>query len=148
MKLNEAGINLIKLFEGLKLTPYLDSAGVPTIGYGSTYYFDGTKVTIQDKPLTQAQADALFASIVDRFAISVADLVTTNLNDNQFSALVSFAYNLGVFSLGQSTLLSLVNANPNNPQITTEFNKWIYAGGNMLNGLVRRRAAEAKLYFS
>lgn len=148
MKLNEAGINLIKSFEGLKLAPYIDSAGVPTIGYGNTYYFDGTKVTMQDKPLTQAQADALFASIVDRFAISVADLVTTNLNDNQFSALVSFAYNLGVFSLSKSTLLSLVNANSNNPQITNEFNKWIYAGGKVLNGLVRRRAAEAKLYFS
>ena len=90
----------------------------------------------------------MFANIVNReFVPAVSRMVTSKLNDNQFGALVSFAYNIGTGALGRSTLLRMVNANPNDPAIRAEFLKWNRAGGRVLNGLTRRREAEANLYF-
>ena len=148
MKLNEGGYKLIADFEGLRLSPYLCSAKVPTIGYGSTFYPSGIKVTMNDKPITQATALWMLKHTADKFAVEVDKLVRPTLTQNQFNALVSFAFNVGTSALGRSTLLRKVNLNPNDPTITAEFAKWNKAGGVVNRGLSRRRAAEAKLYFS
>ena len=148
MKLNNEGYKLITKHEGLVLKPYLCPAKVPTIGYGNTYYENGTKVTLLDKPITQERAFEMFKEIADRFAKAVSQSVTSNVNQNQFNALVSFAYNVGVANFKKSTLLKLVNANPGNPQIKNEFMKWTKANGVVLGGLVKRRTDESNIYFS
>ena len=147
MKVNNAGIQLIKSFEGCLLNAYLDSVKVPTVGYGATYYENGSKVKIGDK-ITQQRANELLAWHINDFAENVEKVITSELNDNQFSALVSFAFNLGVANLKKSTLLKKVNINPNDISIGTEFLKWNKAGGKVLGGLTRRRKAEYALYIS
>ena len=148
MKLNENGYRLVIKHEGLRLSPYLCPARIPTIGYGNTYYPDGKRVTMLDKPITREQAYEMFKTIADRFALRVDRLVTANVNQNQFNALVSFAYNVGMGNFQKSTLLQKVNANPNDVTIRSEFNKWVKAGGVRLNGLVSRRKDEADIYFT
>ena len=147
MKVNKQGIQLVKSFEGCFLNAYLCPAKVWTIGYGNTKYQNGTAVKQGDK-ITQEQAETLLSDILAEFSKDVSKLIKVELNDNQFSALVSFAFNLGVGALSKSTLLKKVNANPNDKTIEQEFMKWVSAGGKRLNGLVRRRTAESKLYFS
>lgn len=146
MKLNKAGADLIKSFEGCKLTAYKCSANKETIGYGNTFYEDGSPVKIGDT-ITQERAESLFVMISDSFAAKVKPLITSAVTENQFGALVSFAYNCGIANLKSSTLLRKVNANPNDPTIRNEFAKWNKAGGKVLAGLIRRRKAEADLYF-
>lgn len=156
MTLDNKGYLLIAQFEGLRLKPYLCSAGVPTIGYGSTFYPSGRKVTMQDKPITQETAFWMLKQVANMFAKDVDSLVTSNINQNQFNALVSFAFNLGSDidsdnipeGLGDSRLLRRVNANPNDPEIAREFVKWNKAGGRVLDGLTKRRLKEAELYFT
>lgn len=147
MKVNEKGIELIKKFEGCKLKAYKCSAGVPTIGYGATFYEDGSKVKMTDS-ITQQRADELLHYHIGLFSEKVKPLIKSALNDNQFSALVSFAYNVGVGALSKSTLLKKVNINAKDASISAEFAKWIKAGGKILTGLEKRRAAESQLYFT
>lgn len=156
MTLDNKGYLLIANFEGLRLKPYLCSAGVPTIGYGSTFYPSGRKVTMRDKPITQETAFWMLKQVANMFAKDVDSLVTSEINQNQFNALVSFAFNLGSDidadnipeGLGDSRLLRRVNANPNDPEIAREFVKWNKAGGRVLDGLTKRRLKEAELYFT
>jgi lysozyme len=149
MRIDKKGIDLIKEFEGIRLGAYLCSAGVPTIGYGSTYYSDKTKVKMGDRLKDAAEAETLLAITVQSFENNVTALVNgTQLTTNQFNALVSFAFNLGTAALAKSTLLKKVKANPNDPSIAIEFAKWVNAAGVKLEGLVRRRKAEAELYFT
>ena len=145
MEVNKAGRDLIKQFEGCKLKAYKCPAGLDTIGYGNTFYPDGTKVKPGDV-ITQERSNELLDIIVEDFAKKVKPLIKQNLTDNNFSALVSFAYNAGVTNLKNSTLLKKVNANPKDPSIRAEFMKWVRANDKVLNGLVKRREAEAKLY--
>ena len=147
MKVNKQGIQLVKSFEGCFLNAYLCPAKVWTIGYGSTKYQNGKPVKQGDK-ITQQEAETLLSDTLDEFSKGVYKLIKSELNDNQFSALVSFAFNLGVGALSKSTLLKKVNANPNDKTIENEFMRWVSAGGKKLNGLVRRRTAESNLYFS
>ena len=140
-------IELIKKYEGCKLVAYQCSAKVWTIGFGSTFYENGAKVQIGDT-ITQHRAESLLLITANKFAVEVRKLVKSNLNDKQMAALISFAFNLGMGALSKSSLLKLVNSNPSSPQIRNEFMKWINAGGKPLNGLIRRRKAEADLYFS
>ena len=146
MKLNKAGSDLIKEFEGCKLKAYQCSAKKWTIGYGNTFFEDG-KPVVAGNAITQQKAEQLFEIIANDFSAKVAKLVTSNVTDNQFGSLVSFAYNCGVVNLQKSTLLKKVNANHNDPSISAEFMKWNKAGGKVLAGLTRRREAEANLYF-
>lgn len=146
MKLNKAGADLIKEFEGCKLKAYQCSAKKWTIGFGNTFYEDGSPV-LPGHAITQEKADELFELIANEFAEKVTKLVTSMVTLNQFGALVSFAYNCGVVNLQKSTLLKKVNANPNDQSIKAEFLKWNKAGGKVLAGLTRRREAEASLYF-
>jgi lysozyme len=147
MKLNKKGIEMMHHYEGLKLTAYLCPAKVWTIGYGNTFYEDGTKVK-QGDVITKERADQLFINITNKkFAEPLLKLIKVKLNENQFSALVCFAYNVGTGALAKSTLLRKVNANPNDLTIRNEFLKWNKAGGKVLNGLTKRRESEANLYF-
>ena len=146
MKLNESGSDLIKSFEGLKLAAYLCPAKVPTIGYGNTLYEDGTPVKIGDR-ISNDVANKLFNVIASEFADRVRPLVKSSISENQFSALVSFAYNVGIGNLKSSTLLKKVNINPNDESIRVEFMKWNKANKKVLAGLTKRRQAEADLYF-
>lgn len=155
MKLDTSGYNLIKSFEGLRLSPYKCSAGVPTIGYGNTVYPNGVKVTMKDKAITEAYANEMFQITANLFARDVSGLIKSKVNQNQFNALVSFAYNVGTDidaddipeGLGDSTLLKKVNANPNDSLIAKEFLKWNRANGKVVSGLIKRRKKEAELYF-
>lgn len=145
MEINKAGKDLIKRFEGCKLKAYKCPAGVWTIGYGNTFYEDGTKVKEGDV-ITQERADELFDIIINDFARMTDALVKSNVTENNFAAIVSFTFNVGTGNLKKSTLLKKVNANPKDPSIRAEFNKWVRANNVVLKGLVRRREAEAKLY--
>ena len=143
MEINEKGLNLIKSFEGLKLEAYLCPARVWTIGYGHT---KGVKKGMK---ITKERADELLMEDLQEFQNGVEKLISPiKLTDNQFSALVSFAFNLGLTNLKNSTLLKKVSKNPNDETIRNEFMKWIYAGGKPLEGLKRRRKDEADLYFT
>jgi len=148
MKLNENGYKLICEFEGLKLKPYLCSAKIPTIGYGNTYYPNGKRVTLLDDAITKEYAFEMFKSIADKFAKRVDDMVIKEVNQNQFNALVSFAYNVGTGAFATSTLLKKVNNNPNDITIKNEFLKWTKGGGKVIQGLVNRREKESEIYFS
>jgi lysozyme len=147
MKLNTQGYRLICMFEGFSAKPYLCSAKVPTIGYGSTYYLNGRRVTLLDKPITELEAFEMFKTIADKFADKVSKLVTAPIDQSQLNALVSLAYNIGPANFQKSTLLRKVNFNHNDPSIRAEFLKWNKAGGQVLKGLTIRRTAEADLYF-
>ena len=142
MKTSQKGIDLIKEFESLSLTAYLCPASVWTIGWGTT------KGVTQGMRITQQQADDLFAEDLAEFEGYINKYVKRKLNQNQFDALVSFVYNVGVGNLLKSTLLKLVKANPNDEGIAAQFGQWIYAGGKKSNGLRRRRQREAELYFT
>lgn len=149
MKTGKKGLDLIKEFEGWYPDPYLDPIGLATIGYGFTYYLPGRKkVTLKDKPLTKAQGDPMLKEILANYENDVLRMVKKPLTQNQFDALVSFTYNLGGDNLSKSTLLKKVNKDPNDPTISAEFMKWVNAGGKPFKGLIRRRKAEADLYFS
>lgn len=148
MVINQKGLELIKSHEGLMLKPYLCPAGVPTIGYGATYYPYGERVTMDDKAITEEYAETLLKTMLSRYEEGVDRYVLKGISSNQFSALVSFAYNVGLGALKSSTLLRRVNVNPNNPNIEYQFLRWNKAGGKVLNGLSRRRKEESKLYFS
>ena len=141
------GISLIKKYEGCKLKAYLCPAKIPTIGWGNTMYENGAKVKLGDE-ITQQRADELLLHVVGYFEKEIQKLVTCKLSDNQFGALTSFAYNLGIGNLRVSTLLKKVNANPIDPTIKDEFLKWNKAGGKVLAGLTKRRQEEATLYFA
>jgi lysozyme len=145
---NQKCIDLIKSFEGLFLKPYYCPANVCTIGYGTIKYPNGTRVRITDVEITRAKAMEYLMFEIDQKSKAIDPMLREDLTGNQFGALISFAYNLGEGALKQSTLLKKVNANPLDAQIRNEFQKWIYADGKKLNGLLRRRNAEADLYFS
>ncbi len=147
-RIDQKGIDLITKFEGLKLQPYLCPANVPTIGYGTTRYHNGVKVSMSDMSITKEKAIDYLRHDVNGFELAVDAMAVDAITQNQFNALVSFAYNLGSTALKGSTLLKKVNANPSDTSIRAEFMKWVNAGGKKLNGLVVRRQAEADLYFT
>ena len=119
-------------------------AKIPTIGYGATFYKDGKKVTLQDKPITEEGAEELLKLILKSFESIVMRKIKIPLKQCQFDALVSHTYNTG----GSDTLFKLINQNAPDEQIRKWFTtKYITGGGKRLQGLVNRRNAEAKLYF-
>lgn len=133
---------MIKQFEGFCRNAVKCPAGVWTIGYGHTA---GVK---EGMTITKEEADRLFDDEIEQFERWIRPMVANvPLNQNQYDALVSFAYNAGVNALKTSTLLRKVKANPNDPSIRAEFMKWIYAAGKKLKGLENRRKAEADFYF-
>ena len=147
-KTGKSGVELIKSFEGFRAAPYKCPAGVPTIGYGNTFYENGKKVTLKDPSITEERGTELLMFILGSFEKHVDSFCIDTITQNQFDALVSFCYNVGPANLKSSTLLKKVNLNPNDPWIKDEFMKWVKSGGKTLKGLVKRREAEAALYFS
>lgn len=145
--INKKGIELIKGFEKCKLHAYELNDGKATIGWGNTYYENGTRVESGDQ-ITQGEADDLLTFVLNKTAQGVAKLVKATINENQKDALVSFAYNAGLHSLEKSDLLRAVNSNPNDPKISGIFkNQNIMLGSKFERGLIARRLAEVSLYF-
>lgn len=142
MKVSQKGIKLIQEFEGLELKAYKDSVGVLTVGWGST----GSHVTA-GMIITKEQAEQLLKKDLERFEKGVSDLVKVPLKQNQFDALCSFAFNLGLSNLKSSTLLKKLNAS-DYQGAANEILRWNRAGGKVLNGLTRRRIAERDLFLS
>ena len=142
MKLDSKGYKALHDREGLRLKPYLDTQGVPTIAMGNTFYENGKKVTMMDKPITKIEAEKLGKVIADRFASEVTALIKSNVNQNQFNALVSIAYNIGVNGFKTSSFLKLVNKNPNDPKIKESIMLWIKN-----KELIGRRKSEVSQYF-
>jgi lysozyme len=149
MNISKKGIEFIIAFEGIRTKPYLCSAKICTIGVGTTIYPNGVKVSMSDKPITLEQAKEYLMHDLQKFEKGVSELIgQTNLTQNQFDALVSFAYNCGLGNLKTSTLLKLVRALPTSEAIFNQFLRWNKAGGKEVSGLTRRRKAEAELYYS
>jgi lysozyme len=146
MKVNSEGYALIKHFEGCRLKAYRCPSNVATIGFGNTFYEDGTKVKDGDV-ITQQRADELAKFIIDQFAVSIAPFIQKTLTENQFSACVSLAYNIGTGGFKRSSVFKKLNVNPNDATIADSFRLWNKGGGKILAGLVKRREAEIQLYF-
>ena len=139
MKLGERGTEILKYFEGCKLTAYQDSVGVWTIGYGHTKgVFDGMTIT-------QEEAEQMLLTELEEYEGYIEDMVTVPLTQNQFDALVVWIYNLGPTNFKNSTLLKELNAGNYNAA-GQEITRWNKAGGKVLAGLVKRREAEAELF--
>lgn len=149
---SNVALDLIKSQEGCILHPYLDIAEVPTIGWGTTVYPSGKVVTMRDPPISQSDADFFLFDQVSQKAAAVGVMITAKLSQNQFDALVDFAYNVGTGALHGSTLLRWVNTNPANLAIRTAFlmwDKYHYDGVLLVSAdLKARRTKEADLYFS
>jgi lysozyme len=141
----EAAVALVKKWEGFRARPYRCPAGVPTIGYGSTYYADGRPVRTDDPPVTEADAEMLLRVKLDQFAGEVDRLVRVPLSASRRAALISFAYNVGTGALARSTLLAHLNAGLAD-LAAEQFIRWNRAGANVLPGLTARRAEEAALF--
>ena len=145
--ISEEAIALIKHFEGFRSKPYLCSAGVPTIGYGSTFYKDGTRVTLNDKAIDINMGDDLFVhSLSTIFIPSVLRLCPVLANQkNKLGAIVSFTYNLGAGNLRVSTLRRRINEEKWE-EAADQLLRWNIAGGKVSRGLQRRREAERALF--
>lgn len=142
MKINSEGLELIKSFEGCRLKAYQDSVGVWTIGYGHT-----GDIAVAGREIDQSTADALLCEDLDRFETGVSKLLKVKASSNQFSALVSFSFNVGLSNLCNSTLLKLLNSSDISGA-AGQFERWNKAGGKVLAGLTRRRLAERRLFES
>lgn len=145
-KINKAGLNVVKSFEGLFLKPYMDPIKIPTIGYGTIRYENDMKVSMQDPAISEERATELLMYELNKKASAVEKMVKTQINENEFSALVSLSYNVGTTALQSSTLLKLLNANADKIAIADQFLRWNKAGGKELKGLTLRRQAERSLF--
>lgn len=151
MQLSDDGFNLIAEFEGFRSAPYLDAVGVPTIGYGNTYYLDGRKVKMTDTPISKDEAKALKLAIINQDfspAVNVMfadEIAQGQITQNMFDALISLAYNIGTSALAKSNIYRHIKAGDYQKagQAFLLYNK---AGGRVLNGLVRRREKEKQLF--
>lgn len=148
LRVSKEGLDFIKRHEALRLCPYLDATGTPTIGYGNTFYTDGTRVTINDSCISEEKANKLFLDVLKGFEGFVSQKVVKSVTQAQFDALVSLCYNIGKGAFGSSTLLKRVNTNPLDEDIKYQFSRWKYSKGKVLGGLIRRRKEEAEMYFS
>jgi lysozyme len=143
-KVSKNGLDFIAKEEGVVLKPYKCSAGVPTIGIGSTYYEDGTKVKMTDAPITKERAYTLFENVLKHYEMCVYTCTRDDINQNQFDALVSLAFNIGTNALKKSTLIKRVNKDPKGNDIEAAFLMWKNAGGKPI--LLNRRKREYALY--
>lgn len=145
-KLSQHCYDLLKKWEGCQLDAYQDTSNVWTIGYGSTFYKDGTPVKSGDK-ISLPEAGKLFKNTIGKYEKAVEDLVKVDLTDNQFGSLVSFCYNVGITAFKNSTLLKKVNSK-DFESVPPELMRWIYSGKKIVPGLVNRRSAESGLWVS
>ena len=146
MHVSPSGVDLICNFEGLRLKAYDDGVGVWTIGFGTTKYPNGIRVKKGDA-CTLDQAKAYMQNDLKSFEQTVNNTVKVPLNQNQFDALVSLAYNIGTNAFSKSTLVKKLNANDIRGA-ADQFDVWVNAGGKRMQGLVNRRAKEKALFLS
>lgn len=141
----QVAVALARRFEGLHLHPYLCPAGVPTIGYGATFYLDGRSVRLTDPPITKQTAEVMLRDMVRTVYLpAVLKLCPHVDTPERLAALIDFAFNLGSGNLKASTLRKRVNA-ADWDAAGRELMKWIRGGGKVLRGLVLRREAERQL---
>jgi len=153
MQASAAAFKIIKKWEGLVdgdpdtpgLDPYLCPVGIPTIGWGSTWSFDGSRVTMDHRPITEDEAQQLLEEEVEKTERYTSGLIKVPLTQNQFDALVSFTYNVGSGRLQGSTLRMKLNRR-DYEGASNEFWKWRRGNGIILRGLVLRRAEETILF--
>ena len=148
MKTGDAGIALVKEFEGFRKAPYLCSAGVPTIGFGSTLYADGRKVRLCDVSISEATALELFHDTLHKYEQTVDRVINVPLTQNQFDACVCLCYNIGQGNFASSTLVKEINKGAPSEDTSAQFLRWNKAMGVVSAGLSRRRKAEQTLYLS
>jgi lysozyme len=142
-----AAVEIITSFEGFRSAPYLDTGGIPTIGFGATYLADGSRVTMTSPPMTRTEAEALLSSMVVKVLARVRAMVHVTMSDNSAASLCSFAFNTGTGALANSTLLRLLNEGAPLTHVAGQFSAWVYdTRGHVDPGLIRRRAAEAALF--
>lgn len=146
MKVSSKGLELIKEFEGFSSVAYLCSAKKATIGYGNTFWEDGTPVKIGDQ-ISKERAETLLKHVVDNFSVAVEVDIKIEVTQNQFDALVSLAYNIGLGAFKNSTLLRQLNRG-NFVGASQEFLRWDKSNGKPLLGLTRRREREKLLFDS
>ena len=146
MKVSSKGLELIKEFEGFSSVAYLCSAKKATIGYGNTFWEDGTPVKIGDQ-ISKERAETLLKHVVDNFSVAVEVDIKIEVTQNQFDALVSLAYNIGLGAFKNSTLLRQLNRG-NFVGASQEFLRWDKSNGKPLLGLTRRREKEKLLFES
>jgi lysozyme len=144
MKMTDEGLALIKRFEGFRSKAYRDATGIWTVGYGHTS-MAGSPAVAAGFTVTRQQAGEILAADVEKFARQVEASLLVTLTDNQFAALVSFAYNVGIGNFRGSSVLRAVNAR-DFAAVPRRLQLWNKAGGRVLPGLVARRAAEAQLF--
>ena len=144
MSVSNLGVDLICGFEGKRLVAYDDGVGVWTIGFGTTIYPNGIKVKKGDT-CTEAQAKSYMAHDLKKFEQAVNGAVNIPLNQNQFDALVSLAYNIGTGAFNKSTLVKKLNAGDIRGA-ADQFDVWVNAGGKRMQGLVNRRAKEKEVF--
>ena len=139
MNISQEGLGLIKKFEGCELNSYKCAAGVWTIGYGSTHGIE------EGMSISKSRAEELLLEDISEFEDHVMNNVKVSLNQNQFDAMVSWTFNLGAGNLKSSTLLKVLNGN-DYEDVPEQIKRWNKAGGKVLEGLIRRREAEALLF--
>ena len=139
-------VELVRKFEGCRLTPYLDVAGIPTIGYGAIYNLNGSRVKITDPAITQEVADEMLARDVSHAYSAVVRLCPVRgLSDGKLAALTDFTFNLGSGTLQHSTIRQYV-LQGENLLVPEQLGRYVYAGGKRVQGLVKRRAAEIEAW--
>ena len=145
MKISSKGLELIKEFEGFSANAYLCPAKIPTIGYGNTFWEDGRKVKLGEQ-ISKTNALELLELVANKdFADKIFPLIKVKVSQNQFDAMVSLAYNIGVGNFSKSTLLKKVNSGDFDGA-SNEFLKWNKSSGKELLGLTRRREREKDLF--
>ena len=147
MKLSDNGFTLLGELEGIVLRPYKDSVGIPTIGIGSTYYEDGTKVKMTDKAITKERAIQLAKNVVKSFEEQVNKSILLPMTQNQFDAMVLLCYNIGKSGFAGSSVVRNFNLG-NTQKAADSFLLWNKAGGRVVQGLVNRRNKERSLFLS
>ena len=147
MKLSSNGFRLLGELEGIVLKPYRDSVGIPTIGIGSTYYEDGTKVRMADKPITTERAIQLAKNVVKSFEAKVNKVILLPMTQNQFDSMVLLCYNIGESGFARSSVVRHFNKG-NLQKAADSFLLWNKAGGRVLRGLTNRRKKERELFLT
>lgn len=149
MTISDKGVAFIAQFEGFSTKPYVDpgTGGEPiTIGYGTTLYSNGTKVTLNDAPISKERALTEISAHISSKVSTYLNTTFPGIQQYQFDSLCSFAYNVGTGGLDSSSLKESVLNHASADEITINFGKWNKGGGRVLPGLIKRRIAEAKLY--
>jgi lysozyme len=147
LHINEAGLDLIKHYEGWRSSPYLCSAARATIGWGSTWDRNGNAVTLDHLDITKEQGEYLLLREVRHSEKAIRKLVKTELTENMFSSLCSFIYNVGSGNFQKSTMRMKLNRGQYE-SAADEYPKWRKAGGRIIKGLVRRRKQERELFLT